>query len=244
MQHASLASDPQAIVVHRASTGEPLYAINDLYASVQGEGTHTGIPMVIVRLQGCPVGCPFCDTKETWTLAQEQQHDPDETSWRGTNPRWTRLDAQTIAQLARKEAPWLKWILLTGGEPALHPLGALIDAFHGQGFRVAIETSGTAVGFIGTGVDFVTVSPKVGMPGGRSIQRAAVRAAHEVKWLVGRREDLDRLRVFMAEYAVDAGRVSLQPISANVKATAVCFEAALAYGFRVSIQVHKIMDVR
>ena len=42
--------------------------INEMFETIQGEGAHTGIPSIFVRLQGCPVGCPWCDTKHTWTL--------------------------------------------------------------------------------------------------------------------------------------------------------------------------------
>ena len=45
--------------------------VNELFATVQGEGAYTGTPAVFVRLQGCNVGCPWCDTKHTWTV------DPD-----------------------------------------------------------------------------------------------------------------------------------------------------------------------
>ena len=43
-------------------------SINEMFETIQGEGAHTGIPSIFVRLQGCPVGCPWCDTKHTWTL--------------------------------------------------------------------------------------------------------------------------------------------------------------------------------
>ena len=42
------------------------YSINEIFASVQGEGLLAGTPAVFVRLQGCPVHCPWCDTKYSW----------------------------------------------------------------------------------------------------------------------------------------------------------------------------------
>jgi 6-pyruvoyltetrahydropterin/6-carboxytetrahydropterin synthase len=41
------------------------YVVNDIYTCIQGEGVQTGVAMVLLRLQGCAVGCPWCDTKET-----------------------------------------------------------------------------------------------------------------------------------------------------------------------------------
>ena len=52
------------------TTGKLLntYKINEVFESLQGEGAHTGVPSIFIRLQGCPVGCPWCDTKHTWEI--------------------------------------------------------------------------------------------------------------------------------------------------------------------------------
>ena len=42
------------------------YPINEIFQTIQGEGVFTGLPAIFVRLQGCPVGCPWCDTRHTW----------------------------------------------------------------------------------------------------------------------------------------------------------------------------------
>jgi hypothetical protein len=42
------------------------YRVNDIYDSIQGEGIQTGVPMIVLRLHGCAVGCPWCDTRQTW----------------------------------------------------------------------------------------------------------------------------------------------------------------------------------
>ena len=53
-----------------------------------------------------------------------------------------------------------KYVVCTGGEPALQLDKALIDAFHAQGFEIAIETNGTVP--LAEGIDWVCVSPKAG----------------------------------------------------------------------------------
>ena len=47
--------------------------INNIFTTIQGEGEQTGLPIVMLRLQGCGVGCVFCDTKETWKLKPEDE---------------------------------------------------------------------------------------------------------------------------------------------------------------------------
>ncbi len=50
--------------------------INEMFETIQGEGAHTGIPSIFVRLQGCPVGCPWCDTKHTWEIKSDLSVSP------------------------------------------------------------------------------------------------------------------------------------------------------------------------
>lgn len=37
------------------------YPINEMFQTLQGEGYFTGVPAIFIRLQGCPVGCAWCD---------------------------------------------------------------------------------------------------------------------------------------------------------------------------------------
>lgn len=46
---------------------EPYLKVSEFYMdTIQGEGIYTGYPAAFLRLQGCHVGCSFCDTKEVW----------------------------------------------------------------------------------------------------------------------------------------------------------------------------------
>ncbi len=56
------------------------YPINEMFQTLQGEGYFTGVPAIFIRLQGCPVGCSWCDTKHTW------EKDADSGSGYATHP--------------------------------------------------------------------------------------------------------------------------------------------------------------
>lgn len=113
-----------------------------VFATVQGEGVMLGVPMVFVRLAGCPVGCDGCDTD--YLLA-------------------SRASADDIARRAVEASePGVEWAWVTGGEPAVYDLSPLFAALHRAGFRVAVATSGIKAVPLGRahgGCDFLSVSP-------------------------------------------------------------------------------------
>ena len=220
------------------------YPVNDYYSTVQGEGVLTGVPMMLLRLHGCPVGCPFCDTKETWEVRDDDVVGTFEAI-RGANPKWIKAEASEIAAKLNEERKGEKWVLLTGGEPAMLPLRSLVDWLHKYKFKVAVETSGTAGGMVNASADWVCVSPKENMPGGRAILPEAVRCADELKFVIGREDDLGRVKKFLTEYATKPTvTVCLQPMSQSKKATQLCIAAVGEYGWRLSIQMHKYISVR
>jgi 7-carboxy-7-deazaguanine synthase len=218
--------------------------LNDIYQCVQGEGCQTGVAMVMVRLQGCGVGCPFCDTKETWALAEANKVATLEQAL-GTNPKWCEVEPGELAAYARWTFPGPRWALVSGGEPADQPLFSLVRELHGRDFRVALETSGTARGHVGAGFDWICVSPKIGMPGGKAILPEAVAAAHEIKHVVGKPEDIEALdQLLLSTPLRHDVQICLQPVSTQAKATELCTRTAIDRGWRLSLQTHKLVGLR
>lgn len=111
------------------------YRVNEIFYSLQGEGCHTGTPATFVRLCGCNLRCPFCDT----------HHDTG-----------APMTARDIA--AAVSAHPANTVIITGGEPSLWPLGPLVDALHHAGKTVHIETNGTNP--VPDTIDWITCSPK------------------------------------------------------------------------------------
>ena len=208
------------------------YQVNTIYSTVQGEGGLAGTPMTIVRLQGCPIACSFCDTPETWA---------HEGTW---------MTARKIAEVVSAHSP--RWTLVTGGEPCWHDLGALTGALKASALRRAIETSGA---YPITGQwDWVCISPK---PAGRlPLDPLNLRTAHEIKWIIGRERDVEELETFLARHASalkrpsviegrkGEARISVQPMSCARKPTEIALDALEKHPeWFLSLQTHKMIGI-
>ena len=216
--------------------------LNDLYLCIQGEGCLAGTPMVLIRLHGCSVGCPFCDTKETWANDEENRV-PDLHQAQADPSKWCEMEASDVAIAASEIRQGAKWALITGGEPADQDLHQLVACLNACGFLVAVETSGTATGHMGAGVHWVCVSPKLGMPGAKPVLPDVVNTANEIKMVVGKPEDVTKLEDLL-ERSSFKGTVCLQPMSTNPEATRFCISTCQRKGWRLSLQTHKWINER
>jgi 7-carboxy-7-deazaguanine synthase len=219
------------------------YKINDIYPCIQGEGVHTGVPMILIRLHGCSVGCTWCDTRETWNSIEENRTTLAEAM--GTNEKWATTDAEEIIAYISAQYQALRWILLTGGEPADQELVPLASAFKQAGYKIAIETSGTATGHLEADIDWICVSPKFDMPGGKEIIAVCLETAHEIKHVVGKQAHIERLEQALNSVRLrDEVIINLQPVSLSKKATQLCIETVIKRGWRLSLQTHKFIEQR
>jgi organic radical activating enzyme len=114
------------------------YKVNEIFYSLQGEGYWTGTPMVFVRLSGCNLKCPWCDT---------------------SHESGAEMTADEIVDAVnRANTGGVRRICLTGGEPLLQVDAPLLDALHAHNYLIHIETNGTLPR--PAGLDWVTMSPK------------------------------------------------------------------------------------
>jgi 7-carboxy-7-deazaguanine synthase len=192
--------------------------INTIYPAIQGEGSLLGVPMVLVRLQGCAVRCPWCDTKQTW------DHDA------GTEMSLRQVVDKVVALTTGQ-----RWVLLTGGEP-LEQAGELAELaidLRAAGYKLALETNG-AHPFERSLFNWICISPKEGaeVPG-RNLE-----LADEIKFVVGGRRDMPD-----PGSLPQGARVLLQPLSQSARATRLCVEAVERVGWRLGIQAHKYIGL-
>ena len=111
-------------------------APNGIFWSLQGEGHLQGTPMVFVRLAGCDVNCPSCDT----------DYRTDRRASVG----------EIVSEIKELETA-AEWIWITGGEPTIHDIAPLVLALQGHGWKVAIATAGEHP--VTAPVDWLSVSP-------------------------------------------------------------------------------------
>ena len=194
----------------------------ETFHSLQGEGHHSGRSAFFIRLAGCTVGCPWCDTKHSWP--------PD---------RHPDIALATLAEEASEACRnGAAFIVVTGGEPLHHSLAPLTEALSVSGRPLHLETSG--VDPLSGRFDWITLSPKRHRPPRADL----LRHCHELKVVIHNTEDL----VFAESMAAGAGEATLlllQPgwESPNGQQLAVD-HARTNPRWRLSLQTHKWLGVR
>lgn len=118
--------------------------VQEIFPTLQGEGPHTGMPSVFIRLGGCNLACEFCDTEFE--------------SFKNIS-----VDAvvETAVKLSKDETGKRvrNLIVLTGGEPFRQPIEYLCRKLLDEKFIVQIETNGTLYRDIPKEVEIIC-SPK------------------------------------------------------------------------------------
>ena len=74
--------------------------VNEIFPTIQGEATWTGTPATFIRLQGCPVGCSWCDTKHTWPEGSENKKVSIVAMLEKVDPAptWAEISAEQIVE--------------------------------------------------------------------------------------------------------------------------------------------------
>ncbi|HAQ47449.1 MAG TPA: 7-carboxy-7-deazaguanine synthase QueE [Glaciecola sp.] len=220
------------------------YPVNEIFESIQGEGRFTGVPSVFLRLQGCPVGCPWCDTQHTWPVANEDIITVTQLREKNAEaPTHAYMSVAGFLDEYSKRGYQARHIVITGGEPAMHDLLPLTTELLAQGWSVQIETSGTFALLCHKDV-FVTVSPKINMPGKFPILPQVMARANEIKHAIAMQKHVDELQALLVECPVtDDTLIYLQPISQQARATELAVATCIKHNWRLSLQTHKFIGI-
>jgi 7-carboxy-7-deazaguanine synthase (Cx14CxxC type) len=210
------------------------YSVKEIFYTLQGEGAQTGRAAVFCRFSGCNLWsgreadrataiCRFCDTDFVDT------NGAGGGKFGAAEELAAAVDEKWPANIAAHE----KFVVCTGGEPLLQLDAALIDALHGRGFEIAVETNGTII--TPTGLDWICVSPKAGS---------------EMKQIAG-----DELKLVYPQdgaepenfAGLDFQHFFLQPMDgpSREENTQLALQYCLEHPqWRMSLQTHKLLGIR
>ncbi len=160
------------------------YRVAESFLSFQGEGLFAGRRAFFVRLFGCNVKCPWCDSKYAWSGTARESASAEELAERA---------AASGAEIA----------VITGGEPCLHDLRELVAALRANKIAAHLETSGTLEI---PDIDWIALSPKLFCP---PISENIARA-DELKMIVSTPDELGGYAA-VAESAERAQALWLEP---------------------------------
>lgn len=186
-----------------------------------------GEPTIFVRLTGCNLRCPFCDTQYAWDGGSA----------------YTVLQIMEIVEKIKK-THGADWVCLTGGEPMVQKIEGLVRSLKKRDFKVQIETNGTL--FRRMGIDWITISPK---PPAYFFQVAYANKAKEVKLVVSRDLTLRTIQEIRDTFP-DKTPILLQPESNRKWSVSLgrrLLRQATREGMpniRLAIQLHKVLGIR
>lgn len=192
------------------------YGVNEIFYSVQAEGMNAGRPAVFIRLAGCNLSCPFCDTNHT---------------------KFARMTKDEIeAEVKKLDPTGEAMIVFTGGEPTLQ-LTSKEELCKGR-FR-AIETNGILKA--PRWIRHVTISPKT-MLSVTQLERATeikcLYGTFKDDYLVGNIQkvaELNAIRLFIQPLADKDGKFDVEPAINFAKAHPL---------WTLSLQWHKLFNIR
>ena len=245
-----------ASIPRRLLPVETMLPVRSIEQSMVGSGAWAGTPATFIRLQGCPVGCPWCDQPGTWELPtaqdledQTREEDLEISDTNFASPGWRWIGTTRLLALITSNPA--THVVITGGEPALYDLRELTAAIQKAGLTVAVETSGTISLSVAPST-WVTLSPKHGQPGGLRVEEAAYRRASEIIVVITGPADqhwIDRaIKARSAGtpiyLAPELGRRLADPSAGHQQSLLLlAYHLATQYGCRLALQADHLLEM-
>lgn len=192
--------------------------INEIFYSLQGEGFYTGRAAVFIRLSGCNLNCPFCDT--LFNKYREM----------------TESDVLTEVINLSKDC---KFVVLTGGEPTIQQTSVLIEMLHKNGYYVAMESNGTHTP--PNNVDWVTISPKQAYVG--DLAKPVVTSCNELKIVYDGHAEIKDYGISAQHYYIQPCDTQDEKLNTKIINSCINFIKNNPK-WQLSLQTQKILNVQ
>ncbi|WP_185869783.1 7-carboxy-7-deazaguanine synthase QueE [Blattabacterium cuenoti] len=197
-----------------------VFPIKESFYSIQGEGFYSGLSAYFIRFKGCYIRCNWCDTKESWNIKQKD---------------FVSIQ-KIIFDLTYQK---IKTVILTGGEPTMWNLYPLTKILKKKGYRIHVETSGSYP-IKEKYIEWITLSPKKN----KLPIKDNYKKANELKIIISDEKDF----LFAEEQALFVKTncvLFLQPEWNNfIKIVPkIIFYIKKNTKWRISLQIHKILDI-
>ena len=213
--------------------------VNEIFWSIQGEGSQSGRPSIFIRLQGCLNACPWCDTRYAQALPTLKGKDQNQElvfNKKEPSEAYSLLEVDVICAKIKELPTAAKLVVLTGGEPCRQDLTLITTLLLRDGFACQIETSGSEP--IKCHKDtWVTLSPKA-----CGVYAPNWARANEIKLPVANLQDITRYAKELAE--IKTKKIWLQPVDCNQDATELCVKICQERNWNLSIQMHKYINIK
>jgi len=205
--------------------------VKHLFPTLQGEGPFVGYPSVFIRLGGCNLACSFCDTNF------EEFH----------SMRVADIVGQVQSLAEDEQGHRVRHlVVITGGEPLRQNIVPLCEMLIAGGFQIQIETNGTLYRQLPKEVTIVC-SPKNTTGTYAPIREDLLPRLQALKFLISK-HDTKYSQVGEVGQAKYGTPIYVQPMdeydpARNAANVAYATDMAIRYGYRLSLQTHKMLGI-
>jgi len=202
--------------------------ICEIFSSLQGESSFSGLPCIFVRLSGCNLRCSYCDTTYCY-----------ETKF-----------SLTPSEILKKIKTYLPLIMveITGGEPLLQPqIYELFDNLYIHGYKILLETNGSILledvpRYVHKIVD--VKCPGSGEVNSFELANLTLLDIHqdEIKFVLKDYNDYEWAKAFIKKHDLNDYKILFSPLTETLSAKKLAgWIIQDKLNVRLNLQLHKII---